>query len=81
LGYEDVWRDWYERDDRVMDRDPRSVRLKSEPEDVMDQRTCVCQFRGGQICEIAVLQPSATSIEEFAAKRHRGELPEVQEPT
>src|SRR5256886_10721082 len=39
-GYEDVWRDWYDADDRVIIEIRERSWLKSDPKDVMDQRTC-----------------------------------------
>ena len=39
-GYEDVWRDWYEAEDRVIVELRERSWSKSDPKDVMDQRTC-----------------------------------------
>ncbi|MGH7548735.1 MAG: nuclear transport factor 2 family protein [Gemmatimonadales bacterium] len=72
-GYEDVWRKWYDADERVIVEIRERSWLKSAPQDVMDQRTCaVLRFRGDKICE---MQDYADShiYEEFA-KRHRNEL-------
>ena len=76
-GSEDVCRDWYDADDRVIIEIRERSWLKSDPEDVMDQRTCVVlKFRGGQICELRDYTDSHI-YEEFA-KRHRGELPKFK---
>lgn len=73
-GYEDVWREWYDADDRVIVEIREKSWLKSAPTDVMDQRTCVViTFRGNKICELRDYT-DAHVYEEFL-KRHRGELP------
>ena len=73
-GYEDVWRDWYEADERVIVEIRERSWLKSAPGDVMDQRTCVViRFRGEKICELR--DYTDTHIYEEFLKRHRGELP------
>src|SRR5712691_10409813 len=73
-GYEDVWRDWYDADQRVIVEIRERSWLKSAPQDVMDQRTCVViQFRGEQISEMRDYTDSHL-YEEFL-KRHRAELP------
>ena len=78
-GYEDVWRDWYEADDRggvIVEIRERSW-LKSAPQDIMDQRTCVViRFRGDRICEMRDYTDSHV-YEEFL-KRHRRELPKFK---
>ncbi len=52
-GYEDVWRDWYDADDRVIVEIRERSWLKHAPDDVIDQRTCVIiRFRGDRICEL-----------------------------
>ena len=52
-GYEDVWRQWYEADERVLVEIRERSWLKGAPADVMDQRTCVViHFRGDRICEM-----------------------------
>ena len=54
-GFEstDVWREWYEADERVIVEIHERSWLPSAPEDVMDQRTCaVLRFRGDRICEM-----------------------------
>ena len=73
-GYEDVWREWYDADDRVIVEIRERSWLKSAPKDIMDQRTCVViRFRGEQICEMRDYTDSHL-YEEFL-KRHRKELP------
>ena len=73
-GSEDVWRDWYEADERVIVEIRERSWLKSAPKDIMDQRTCVViKFRGEQICEMRDYTDSHI-YEEFL-KRHRKELP------
>ncbi len=73
-GYEDVWRDWYDADERVIVEIRERSWLKSAPTDIMDQRTCVVvQFRGERICEMRDYTDSHL-YEEFL-KRHRKELP------
>ena len=52
-GYEEVWRDWYAADERVIVEIRERSWLTSAPADVMDQRTCVViRFRGDRICEM-----------------------------
>ena len=52
-GYEEVWREWYEADDRVLVEIRERSWLQSAPDDVIDQRTCVViRFRGERICEL-----------------------------
>lgn len=71
---EDVWRNWYEADERVIVEIRERSWLKSAPDDVMDQRTCVVlRFRGDRICEMRDYTDSHR-YEEFLA-RHRSELP------
>ncbi len=73
-GYEDVWRDWYDADERVIVEIRERSWLKSAPKDIMDQRTCVViRFRGEQICEMRDYTDSHL-YEEFL-KRHKKELP------
>jgi len=77
-GYEDVWRDWYEADDRVIVEIRERSWLKSAPGDVMDQRTCVViKFRGEKISELRDYTDSHI-YEEFLA-RHRAQLPKFKE--
>ncbi len=76
-GYEDVWRDWYDADDRVIVEIRERSWLKSAPKDVMDQRTCVViKFQGDTICELRDYT-DAHVYEEFL-KRHRNELPKFK---
>ena len=71
---EDIWRDWYEAEDRVIVEIRERSWLKSDSKDVMDQRTCVViKFRGDRICELRDYTDSHI-YEEFL-KRHRPELP------
>ena len=71
---EDLWRDWYDADDRVIVEIRERSWLKSAPHDIMDQRTCcVIRFRGDRISEIRDYTDS--HIYEAFLKRHRAELP------
>jgi ketosteroid isomerase-like protein len=73
-GYEDVWRDWYEADERVIVELRERSWLRSSPDDVMEQRTCVVlRFRGDRIAELRDYTDAAV-YEGFLA-RHRAELP------
>ena len=73
-GSQDVWRDWYDADDRVIVEIRERSWLKSAPQDIMDQRTCcVIRFRGDRISEIRDYTDSHI-YEEFL-KRHRAGLP------
>jgi ketosteroid isomerase-like protein len=73
-GHEDVWRHWYEADERVIVEIRERSWLESAPEDTMEQRTCVViRFRGEQICEMRDYTDSHV-YEEFLAK-HRSRLP------
>ncbi|MDH3496914.1 MAG: nuclear transport factor 2 family protein [Gemmatimonadota bacterium] len=73
-GYEDVWRDWYEADERVIVEIRERSWLKSAPSDVLDQRTCVViHFRGDRICEMR--DYTDTQPYEAFLERHRSELP------
>ena len=72
-GYEDVWRDWYDADERVIVEIRERSWLKPAPTDVMDQRTCVViRFRGEQICEMR--DYTDTHVYEEFRRRHP-ELP------
>ena len=52
-GYEEVWREWYEADDRVIVEIRERSWLKTAPDDVMDARTCVViKFQGDKICDM-----------------------------
>lgn len=76
-GYEDVWRDWYDADERVIVEIRERSWLKSAPLDVMDQRTCVViRFRGDRICEMRDYTDSQL-YEQFLT-RHRDELPKFR---
>jgi ketosteroid isomerase-like protein len=73
-GYEDVERTWYKGEDRVIVEIRERSWLRSSPDDVMDQRTCVVlRFREGRICELRDYTDSHV-YEEFL-RRHRAELP------
>ena len=73
-GYEDVWREWYDADDRVLVEIRERSWLKSAPKDVMDQRTCVViKFRDEKISELRDYTDSHI-YEEFL-RRHREDLP------
>ncbi len=77
-GYEDIWRDWYEAEDRVIVELRERSWLKSDPKDVMDQRTCcILKFRSDRISEIRDYTDSHI-YEEFL-KRHRDELPKFKQ--
>jgi ketosteroid isomerase-like protein len=72
--YEDVWREWYEADERIIVEIRERSWLRSAPEDVMNQRTCVVlRFRGDRICELRDYT-DAGIYERFLA-RHRSDLP------
>lgn len=52
-GYEEVWREWYDADERVIVEIRERSWLQHAPEDVIDQRTCVViRFRDDRICEM-----------------------------
>jgi ketosteroid isomerase-like protein len=73
-GYEDVWRVWYEADERVIVEIRERSWLRSAPDDVMDQRTCVVlRFRGDRICELR--DYTDAGIYDRFLTRHRDELP------
>ena len=73
-GYEEVWRDWYEADERVIVEIRERSWLKTVPADVMDQRTCVVlRFRENRISELRDYTDAA--IYEAFLSRHRAELP------
>jgi len=77
-GSEDVWRDWCAAADRVIVEIRERSWLKSDPTDIMDQRTCVVlKFRGDNICELRDYTDSHI-YEEFAM-RHRQELPKFKQ--
>lgn len=75
--YEDVARDWYDAEDRVIVEIRERSWLKSDPSDVMDQRTCVViRFRGGRISEMRDYTDSHR-YEQFLL-RHRAALPKFK---
>jgi ketosteroid isomerase-like protein len=52
-GYEEVWRDWYEAEERVIVEIRERSWLTTAPDDVLDQRTCVViRFRGDRIADM-----------------------------
>lgn len=72
--YEDLAREWYDADQRVVVEIHERSWLKSSPDDVMDQRTLVVlRFRGDRICEMRDYSDSALYLD-FPA-RHTAELP------
>jgi len=72
--YEEVWRDWYEADDRVIVEIRERSWLKSAPDDVLDQRTCVViKFRGDKICDMR--DYTDPHLYQGFLDRHRKELP------
>jgi len=76
-GSQDLWRNWYEADERVIVEIRERSWLKSDPNDVMDQRTCVViRFRGERISELRDYTDSHV-YEEFL-KRHKSELPKFE---
>jgi ketosteroid isomerase-like protein len=78
-GYQEVWRDWYAADERVIVEIRERSWLASAPDDVMDQRTCVViRFRGPRICEMRDYT-DASLYEAFLA-RHRAALPKFSAP-
>jgi ketosteroid isomerase-like protein len=76
-GYEDVWRVWYEADERVIVEIRERSWLKTHPDDVIDQRTCVViRFAGERIAEMREYADS--HIYEGFVRRHRDELPKFR---
>jgi ketosteroid isomerase-like protein len=74
---EDVARDWYDAEERVIVEIRERSWLRSDPGDVMDQRTCVViRFRGDRICEMRDYTDSHR-YEQFLL-RHRAELPKFK---
>ena len=72
-GYEDVWRDWYDADERVIVEIRERSWLRSAPSDVIDQRTCVViRFQGERIAEMR--DYSDAGLYEAFRRRHP-ELP------
>ena len=79
-GYEEVWRDWYEGDERVIVEIRERSWLKGDPDDVLDGRTCVViRFRGDKICEMR----DYTDTEPYVGfvERHRDALPKFATKT
>ena len=77
-GYADVWREWYEAEDRVIVEIRERSWLTSDPNDLMDQRTCVViRVRGNRIGEMRDYTDSHI-YEEFVL-RHRNDLPKFAE--
>ncbi len=73
-GSEEVWRVWYEADERVIVEIRERSWLRSSPDDVMDQRTCVVlRFRDQRIAELRDYTDAAVYLDFLA--RHRAELP------
>jgi ketosteroid isomerase-like protein len=73
-GYEDLERNWYEADQRVIVEIREKSWLKSSPGDVMDQRTCVViRFAGALIAEMRDYTDSHL-YEQFLS-RNRAALP------
>jgi len=68
-GYEELERTWYPAaDDRVIVEIHERSWLKSAPDDVIDQRTCVViRFRGDRICEMRDYSDSRV-YEDFRAR-------------
>ena len=72
-GYEELWRDWHEADERVIVEIRERSWLRSASQDVLDQRTCVViRFRDDRICEMRDYS-DAHLYEEF--RRRHPELP------
>jgi ketosteroid isomerase-like protein len=76
-GHEDVWREWYDAETRVIVEIRERSWLRAAPTDVMDQRTCaVLRFRGEKICEMRDYTDS--HIYEQFVTRHREALPKFK---
>ena len=74
---QDVWREWYDADDRVIVEIRERSWLKGHPEDVMDQRTCVViRLTGNAIVELR--DYTDCHIYEQFVRRHRAELPKFK---
>ena len=73
-GYEEVWRTWYEADERVIVEIREKSWLKSSPGDVMDARTCVIiRFAGDRIAEMRDYTDAWLYLQFL--EQHRKELP------
>lgn len=71
---EDVRREWYDADDRVIVEIRERSWLTGAPDDVIDQRTCVVlRFREDRIC--GMRDYSDSHLYETFVNRHRAELP------
>ncbi|MEO8621088.1 MAG: nuclear transport factor 2 family protein [bacterium] len=78
-GYEAVWREWYEADDRVVVEIRERSWLTHAPDDVMDARTCVViKFRGDKISDMRDYT-DAWIYDSF--KTRHPELPKFTKPT
>ena len=76
--FEEVWRDWYTGEDRVLVEIRERSWLKAHPDDVLDQRTCVViKFRGHKICDMRDYTDSQLYVEFL--ERHRNELPKFND--
>ena len=76
---ENLERTWYDADERVIVEIRERSWLKSAPDDVLDQRTCVViRFRGDKICEMRDYT-DAGAYARFA-ERHAAELPKFARP-
>ena len=76
-GYEQIWREWYDAQDRVIVEIREKSWLKSSPNDVMDARTCVViRLAAGRIAEMRDYT-DAYLYEGYLA-RHRAELPKFR---
>ncbi|MEX0692221.1 MAG: nuclear transport factor 2 family protein [Gemmatimonadales bacterium] len=72
--FEEVWRDWYTAEDRVIVEIREKSWLKSSPDDVLDARTCVViRFRDDRIC--VMRDYTDAYLYERFVERHRAELP------
>lgn len=78
-GSEDVWRDWRSSGDDMVTVEIRERSwLKSAPDDVIDQRTCiVIRFRGEKICDMRDYSDASVYLDFIA--RHP-ELPKFSRP-
>ena len=79
-GSEDLERTWYDAaDDRVLVEIRERSWLRSAPDDVLDQRTCVViRFQDGLIAEMR--DYTDTAAYEGFITRHRKDLPKFAEP-
>ena len=74
-SYEELWRDWYTAEERVIVEIRERSWLRSAPEDVLDQRTCVViRLRDDRICEMRDYS-DALIYEQF--RRRHPELPKL----